>query len=118
MVKVKLTAKKRPTTTEAPTTTTETTTTEEITEAEPQCDAPRKLLNDKCRCPRWRKGMRFRRNTNKCRCTKKRRWDSDEKNCVCRDADSVWNEDTEQCEAAPTVAPEPTQAPEPTTTED
>ena len=36
--------------------------------------------------------------------------------------DSVWNEDTEQCEAAPTVAPEPTTtptvAPEPTTTED
>ena len=36
--------------------------------------------------------------------------------------DSVWNEDTEQCEAAPTVAPEPittpTVAPEPTTTED
>ena len=31
--------------------------------------------------------MRFRRNSGKCRCTKKRRWDSDEKNCVCRDAD-------------------------------
>ena len=31
--------------------------------------------------------MRFRENRNKCRCTKKRRWDSDQETCVCRDAD-------------------------------
>ena len=47
----------------------------------------RKILKGSCRCPRWRKGQRWHKRAKKCRCTKRRRWDSDEKTCVCRDAD-------------------------------